>query len=645
MGIEKMMLVNIAGQLKNLDRTLLKCIDSNCFHIEQASDTLDMDKTGFTQLHEHNPYHDVLSKLVSIDFGNALEFKETDFRDVEALTDEEVSSYVDSISSSMRKLNDDIVNVKNSIAQYEQILTQLRHLHGMEIDMESLFKCKHIHVRFGKLPADSYPKLSYYGSQQFVFVHYDCDKNYYWGLYCAPTEHLARADKIMNDLYFERIWVPDYVTGKPDEEISDVQNKFDQAEIEQRKLLRDRESLIEKEKQNINKIFCRLKFSYDCFELRSKASVLKDKFYLVGFVTEKDAKSFTKLFSDIPEVSVVLKPPDSEQNIQIPVKMKMNRFTKPFSLFVEMYGLPSYDGFNPVNLVAITYTILFGIMFGDLGQGLVISLLGAILYKKTRNKLCAIMTRIGISSAVFGAVFGSVFGFEHVLDPVYHAIGFKEKPIEVIDNVNFVLGAAIAIGVLLIVISMIINIVTTMRKKEFDQAVFGNNGITGLVFFSSLIYALVSSFLFGNNVFSAAYVIFLLVVPLILMLLREPLGYMLSGKQYKSDGAVDFIASNFFEVFEFLLGYVTNTLSFVRIGGFVLSHAAMMSVVMMFTQMYPNASPVIIVLGNIFVMGMEGMLVGIQVLRLEFYEIFSRCYDGDGKAYEPVSVKYTTDFE
>lgn len=645
MGIEKMLLVNIAGQLKNLDRTLLKCIESNCFHIEQASDTLDMDKTGFTQLHEHNPYHDVLSRLVSIDFGNELQFSETEFSDISSMTDDDIREYVQKTSTDMQSINDEIVKETSSIAQYEQILTQLRHLHGMEIDMESLFKCKHIHVRFGKLPADSYPKLAYYGSQQFVFVHYDSDKSYYWGLYFAPTEHLARADKIMNDLYFERIWVPDYVTGKPDEEISDVQNKFDQAEIQLRKLKRDRETLIEKEKEKLNKVFCRLKFSFDCFELRSKASVLKDKFYLIGFVPEKNAKNFSQLFADIPEVSVVLKPPDSEMNIQIPVKMKMNRFTNPFSLFVEMYGLPSYDGFNPVNLVAITYTILFGIMFGDLGQGIVISVLGAILYKKTKNKLCAIMTRIGISSAVFGTLFGSFFGFEHTLDPLYHALGFESKPIEVIDNVNTVLGAAIAIGVVLIVISMIINIVTTMRKKEFDKAVFGNNGITGLVFFCSLLYALVSSFLFGKNVFSAAYVLILIVIPLILMLLREPLGCIISGKHYKSEGAVDFIASNFFEVFEFLLGYVTNTLSFVRIGGFVLSHAAMMSVVMMFTKMYPGASPVIVVLGNIFVIGMEGMLVGIQVLRLEFYEIFSRCYDGDGKAYEPVSVKYTTDFE
>ena len=113
---------------------------------------------------------------------------------------------------------------------------------------------------------------------------------------------------------------------------------------------------------------------------------IKDNFLLVGFVPEKQAEKFEKPLSKIPGVSVVIKPPDSDVSLEVPVKLKTNKFTNPFSLFVEMYGLPSYDGFNPTTLVAITYTLLFGIMFGDLGQGLVISIAGALLYKKTKNK-------------------------------------------------------------------------------------------------------------------------------------------------------------------------------------------------------------------------------------------------------------------
>jgi V/A-type H+-transporting ATPase subunit I len=116
---------------------------------------------------------------------------------------------------------------------------------------------------------------------------------------------------------------------------------------------------------------------------------------------------------------------------------------------------------------------------------------------------------------------------------------------------------------------------------------------------------------------------------------------MVSGKKFEPESIADFIVSNFFEVFEFMLGYATNTLSFVRIGGFVFSHAGMMSVVMLLAHgASKGVSPIVIVLGNIFVIGMEGLIVAIQVLRLEFYEIFSRFYDADGRAFAPINIDY-----
>ena len=88
------------------------------------------------------------------------------------------------------------------------------------------------------------------------------------------------------------------------------------------------------------------------------------------------------------------------------------------------------------------------------------------------------------------------------------------------------------------------------------------------------------------------------------------------------------------------MSFVTNTMSFLRVGGFILSHAGMMAVVFTLSSMIGGAgSPVVLIIGNLFVMAMEGLIVGIQVLRLEFYEMFSRFFDGDGKAYVPSRVE------
>ena len=271
-----------------------------------------------------------------------------------------------------------------------------------------------------------------------------------------------------------------------------------------------------------------------------------------------------------------------------------------------------------------------------------VSLFGFLFYKKTKNQLGAILARIGLSSAFFGLIFGSVFGFEHALDPLYHAIGLAHKPIEVMENINLILFGAIGIGVVLILISIVINTILNLKKKDYTEALFGNNGLFGLIFFGAILFMLVGTMFLKINLVKPWYILLFLVLPIVIMFFREPLGCLMEHKKYHVESVGDFIASNFFEVFEFLLSYATNTLSFVRIGGFVFSHAGMMSVVMMLSKTASaGASPIIIVLGNLFVIGMEGVLAAIQVLRLEFYEIFSRFYtESDGKAFTPVSISY-----
>lgn len=651
MSIEKMELVNIVGRMKDLDQTLLKCMESGCFHIESSTKTLSGEqKQGFTKLTEQNPYTSLVKRIVSINFGETFDFKETKWSAKETDSDflKYAEKYIDKTEKSFNDLNQKMLDSQQRINSLSNEETQIVHLTKMDTNMKELFSCKHIKIRFGRLPVDSYPKLEYYSDKTFIFVPYDSDQSYYWGVYFTLAEYAPEIDDIFNSLYYERMRVPDFTENTPEEECQWVKNELGKERKHLEELAAERKKLLESQGQIINEIYCRLKFLHDNFELRQYVSVHNNNFYLVGFIPKRDAKHFTKLFDKLDEVSVVIQPPDTDERLNIPVKLRNNKFTQPFSMFVEMYGLPSYNGINPTAFVAVTYTLLFGIMFGDLGQGIVLSLVGLIIAKKTGNMLGKIMERIGISSAFFGLIFGSCFGYEHALDPLYHAIGLKEKPFEVMDNTMTVLIGAICIGIVLILISIGLNIGVSFKKKNYAEAIFGNNGIAGIIFFVSLLGGLVSTLLGGANLLgNPLYIIGLIVLPLILMFLREPLGCLVAGKKFEMEGGVgDFIASNFFEVFEFLLGYATNTLSFVRIGGFVFSHAGMMSVVMLLAEtVSAGASPIVVIIGNIFVMGMEGMIVGIQVLRLEFYEIFSRFYDGDGEAFEPVKVDYNATIE
>ena len=483
MSIEKMEFLTIVGVMKDLDRVLAKCVESGCFHMTDASKETSGNNEEFVRLDEENPYKDLLKRIVDINIGENFSFHEVSTDDILAMTTEDIDSSFTQLEKEFKIQSDEIYELNSKIKECRQAMLQMKHLKGMHIDLERLLNCSHIKVRFGRLPCESYLKLSYYDNKTFIFMPYDDDGNYKWGFYLAPIDSIKETDNIFKSLYFERIWLPDFVTGTPEEEYSNLSRKIEKMEEKKSIAVECRSRMISEKGELVNKYFCRIKYLYDLFEMRRNVTVYKEKFYMTGFVPKKCIEEFKKLFDSINTVSLVIKPAGEGNIEKTPVKLKNNSFSKPFSMFVEMYGLPSYNGFNPTMLVAVTYTLLFGIMFGDLGQGLVISLVGYFVYRKKGNLLGAILQRVGLSSAFFGLVYGSVFGFEHALDPLYKSMGLKHKPLEIMDNTMVILLGAIVIGIVIILISIIINIFISLKHRDYSEALFGNNGIAGLILF------------------------------------------------------------------------------------------------------------------------------------------------------------------
>ena len=126
-------------------------------------------------------------------------------------------------------------------------------------------------------------------------------------------------------------------------------------------------------------------------------------------------------------------------------------------------------------------------------------------------------------------------------------------------------------------------------------------------------------------------------IPILLFLFKEPLTNLVTRNHKKLEkGKGMFLVQGFFELFETMLSYFSNTLSYVRIGAFAVSHAAIMEVVLMLSGAQDGSPNWIgVIIGNIVVCGLEGLIVGIQVLRLEYYEMFSRFYKGSGREFKP----------
>ena len=208
------------------------------------------------------------------------------------------------------------------------------------------------------------------------------------------------------------------------------------------------------------------------------------------------------------------------------------------------------------------------------------------------------------------------------------------------NNVMTILITTVAFGVFLNLLAMILNIINGVKNKNVEKIFFDTNGMAGFIFYSIVIVCVILFFL-GYKLPATWILVICLGLPLLAIFLREPLTNIVNKKPQLIEGSKGmFFVESFFELFEILLSFITNSLSFVRVGAFALSHAGLMSVVLMLAKAetaHPNI--IILIIGNLFVMGLEALSVAIQVLRLQFYEMFSRYYDGSGKPFK----SYLTD--
>ncbi len=637
MSIEKLKLVTIGGAPQGLDASLQICLESGIFHLENAGIILAGAEENALPVQE-NPYAQQMKDFLAL---NLQEAADTDVQgEMIKMSPEEIDVHLKRIAQSLDTVRDDYVAASQKVAEYTDALTHLNHLKGVHDDLGKLLQCRNIVCKFGRMPVESMEKLELYNNPNLMFRAYDTAHEYAWGFYFTTPQQAIGAEGIMRALLFEEFHLPSFIHGTPEEAMHDLQAALDEQQALSDSLKEQRNAILQNESKLLGQIYRFLLYREEIYRLHGQCLITKEKFTLMGYIPADQQAAFQKRMDAVPDVVMSYDDPPNTASITPPVKLKNNRFAAPFSMFVEMYGLPDYRGFNPTTLLAITYTILFGLMFGDLGQGLVMAIIGIVLSKRKKKiALAPILTRIGFSSAFFGLFYGSVFGYEHWLDPMFENMGISFLPVHAMDHTDWFIYGAIGVGAAIMLLSITVNIIVKLKCRNYTEAIFGNNGVMGFIFFAAILGILVCMMFTDVNLLTAPYIICLLVLPMLMMFFREPLGALVAHKPMHHTSVVDFIASNFFECFEFLLGYATNMLSFIRVGGFVFSHAGLMSVVMVLSEMVgQGASVVVVVIGNLFVMCLEGLIVGIQVLRLEFYEIFSRCYDGKSKPFTPITV-------
>jgi V/A-type H+-transporting ATPase subunit I len=308
-------------------------------------------------------------------------------------------------------------------------------------------------------------------------------------------------------------------------------------------------------------------------------------------------------------------PPKIYEYASVPTAIRYPAWLKPFVSLTRNYGTPRYGEVDPTWLFALSSILLFGIMFGDVGQGATL-VVASYIFRNVLKSYAYLIGANGLSSIVFGFVYGSVFGNEHLLTPLW------QSPLH---EPSSILLVAIYIGVAFIALSITINIYNNILVTDYHRALMSPGGLPSLIAISSVILYAISA---GQNLFLPG----LLLFASLLMMMQ----YLWVTNNTPTSERVVVVS---IELLETLLSLFSNILSFLRVGAFSLNHVALMLAVFAIAEMLPeNGYWLMMILGNLFVIGFEGAIVMIQVLRLEYYEGLSRYFQADGRMFRPLKL-------
>lgn len=631
MSVVPMKLVTIAGPLDSFDAVVRKCVVNREFQPENVFRVM-RDVKNLRPCDTSNPYTALLRRAEQAagQTGVTLEYDQ----EADGETVESISAYLDGLEGRIEELHRQHDLLAHEADEDRTVIQQLENLHGLSTNLDELRSLTYLRFRYGHLPRETYDSFKVVlGERNDTFFFPTVVKSdLVYGVYFTTKAAHDEVDSLFNSLHFTRIVIDDRVDGTADDAIQTLAHEAEEAE----RAAADRDAqlalLKTTERRRLVNIWSWLRFQNDIREVRRYAGQTKETFYLMGWVPASELEAARARLKEFGGLSVVVDDAEDISGVTPPTKLKNNFFARVFEPFLKMYGVPSYNELDPSLFMAITYCLFFGIMFGDIGQGLGLALIGFIIARWKKNWLGNIITCCGLSGALFGCFYGSIFGNEHILP------GFKilEKSASGGSNVMTLLIGSIGLGVCMLAFVMVLNIINGVRQRNWEKILFGHNGAAGMVFYLGLIIMAVGSLLFDLPLMTPAYVIPVLILPLVLMLLREPLTMLLDGNpEWKKISIGSLLGSGFFELFETLLSYLTNTLSFLRIGAYAITHVGLMMVVQ---ALAGSGNIVVMVLGNLFVMGFEGLLVGIQVLRLEFYELFGRFYADGGVEYKPMII-------
>ncbi len=448
-------------------------------------------------------------------------------------------------------------------------------------------------------------------------------------------------DQALKGAFFEPLALPLAAAGPLDEVLADLKKQIQALQVSQQQLDSQRSQL----RDQIGPELVRTRNRIDLTRTLLRARVLfgkVDRSYLIsGWIpaslVDQLKEALAKELGDHAEVEVLSPeaiPGAREGVLKIPILFNNPYLLRPFERLTTAYGTPAYGEVEPTAFLAVSFLLMFGLMFGDVGQGAVLFLFGYIIFRRffRYTDYGVILMECGVASVIFGFLYGSVFGVEDLVPALWFS------PMK---HINYFIKFAILFGVGAISLGLILSLINALRLKS--SRLPGANLLAALIYwiFAGLgVRYLLTGTLEWDFWVAVGVVGITLLMGIIYVLQR--LWLAPPPAEAATEGRGIRLLEGFIEVVDGAIRFVANTVSFIRVAAFALAHAglfiAVFSLANTLTRMGGGGVVywLTIVLGNVVMILLEGLVVSIQIVRLEYYEFMSKFFHGGGEAFKPL---------
>ena len=550
---------------------------------------------------------------------------------------------VDQIEQDIKHVNSQLAEHRKKLEQFQNYISQLEPISDTDLDIGFLQQSRYVYSMLGVVPSANLDRMQTSLSRipnVLIPLRKDRQNAVVW--LAGSRQNADILDRAAKSAYLNPLELPEIHAGTPAEVINSfrtsIQQTQEQIEADQKSLAEVRES----KREELQRLLWRVRADRMLADAMAHFGKLRYTYLIVGWIPTSRLASLQpelKRISDniLIETTTTQRPGSTRQDV--PVSLRNPSIFSPFQSLVTTFAQPHYNEIDPTILIAITFPILFGAMFGDVGQGALLMLIGGLIasrkvkFLRGLAALGGLIIACGLFAIIFGFVYGSIFGVENVLPALW---------LQPIHNITTVLIVAIVAGVVLLNVGFILNLVNSSISRNWPRLLLGQNGLVGYILYLSLLGLLATFVVKGFPIPRMVFVITAAISGIVVMFTELAEHLLANHRPLIEGGLATFFIQSFFELFETLISFLSNTLSYVRVGAFAVAHAGLSAVFFILANL---ASPthgvlywIVVAIGTLFIVGFEGLIVGIQTMRLEYYEFFSKFFTGGGMLFKPMNL-------